>query len=194
VFSTGSASLALIGDVTGHGVTAATLAGLLRHGARFASRLEPQPAAILHRLDEDLRQRSGSALCTALCAALGAGELVLSSAGHPAALLVDVDGNIVEAPATGPLLGAFDDARWEEETVAVAPGTLVLLYTDGISETAGAHERFGVERLRGLLGEHAGASPSELLHALGATLDRFREGEATDDVAALALRPASGSR
>ncbi len=65
----GSSSFALIGDVTGHGVTAATLTSLMRYGARFASRLEPQPAAILRRLDEELRRRAGDALCTALCAA-----------------------------------------------------------------------------------------------------------------------------
>ena len=57
VFNADSASFALIGDITGHGVTAATLTGLMRSGARFVSRLEPQPAAILHRLDEELRQR-----------------------------------------------------------------------------------------------------------------------------------------
>ena len=42
VFDAGSAPLALIGDVTGHGVAAATLTGLMRHGARFSGRLEPR--------------------------------------------------------------------------------------------------------------------------------------------------------
>ncbi len=67
VFDAGTSSFALIGDVTGHGVTAATLTSLMRYGARFASRLEPQPAAILRRLDEELRQRTDAELCTALC-------------------------------------------------------------------------------------------------------------------------------
>ena len=191
VFVAGSASIAVIGDVTGHGVAAATLTALMRHGARFASRLEPQPAAILRRLDEELRERTGGALCTALCARLGAGELVLSSAGHPPALIVDGNGAVTEAPDSGPLLGAFDDARWHEERVSVDPRGLVLFYTDGVTETAGTDERFGRERLRRLLGEHAGAEPAELLDALSAALDEFREGEARDDVAALALRPSA---
>ncbi len=137
VFDAGPASIALIGDVTGHSVTAATVTALMRYGARFASRLEPQPAAILHRLDEELRRLSSQMLCTALCARLGPGELVLSSAGHPPALRVDADGRVTEAPVPGPLLGAFEDATWNEETVAVGPGDLVLLYTDGVTETAG---------------------------------------------------------
>ena len=188
VFNGDSASFALIGDITGHGVTAATLTGLMRSGARFVSRLEPQPAAILHRLDEELRQRPGTALCTALCARLGAGELVLSCAGHPPALIVDASANVTETPAPGPLLGAFDDAEWGEEAVAVGPGELMLLYTDGVTEAAGPDERFGLQRLRELLAEHSGVSPGELLEALDMALEQFREGQAADDVAALALR------
>ncbi len=192
VFAAGGAFLALVGDVAGHGVTAAALTGLMRHGAQFASRLEPRPAAILAWLDDALRRRAGTELCTAVCARLDVGRLALSSAGHPPALLVDGRGQVTEAPAPGPLLGAFDDARWSEQTVPVPAGTLVLLYTDGVTETEGGEERFGLERLRQLLVDHAGATPAELLEGLRAALDRFRAGPARDDVAALALRPAAG--
>jgi serine phosphatase RsbU (regulator of sigma subunit) len=191
VFDAGPASIALIGDVTGHSVTAATVTALMRHGARFASRLEPQPAAILHRLDEELRRMSSTTLCTALCARIGPRELVLSSAGHPPALRVDAGGSVTEAPAPGPLLGAFEDARWVEETIAVGPGEVVLLYTDGVTEAAGKDERFGLHRLRALLSSHAGSSPAVVLEALAAALDEFRASDDGDDVAALALRPSS---
>ncbi len=114
---------------------------------------------------------------------------MLSSAGHPPALIVDPEGGVIEAPAPGPLLGAFGDAEWTQEAVRVAPGGLALLYTDGVTETAGIHERFGLERLKTLLGEHAGADPDTLLAALDHALAAFREGEPRDDVAALALCP-----
>lgn len=179
--------LAIIGDVTGHGVAAATVAALLRHGARFAARFEPQPAAILRRLDEALRQRPDLPLSTALCVRFGPGSLTLSSAGHPAALIVDARGNVREVPATGPLLGAFADAEWDDEEVAIAPGDLVLLYTDGVTETAGSRDRFGTDRLRRLLCDHAKATPRELLDALERSLIAFGEGAPRDDVAAMAL-------
>lgn len=182
--------LAVIGDVTGHGVTAATVTALLRHGARFAARFEPQPAAILRRLDEGLRQRPDLPLSTALCVRFGTGSLTFSSAGHPPALIVDARGTVREAPAPGPLLGAFADAEWEEEEVAIGPGDLVLLYTDGVTETAGSRDRFGTERLRRLLCDHAGTTPRELLDALERSLIAFGEGAPRDDVAALALTPA----
>jgi PAS domain S-box-containing protein len=191
VFETGGASLVLIGDVTGHGVAAATLTAMLRHGARFASRIEPAPAAILRRLDEELQQRPDSAMCTAMCARLHDGRIELSSAGHPPALLVTRAGTVTESPVPGPLLGAFKDSQWQQETVPVEPGQLVLLYTDGVTDASGDRERFGGDRLRRLLSEHAGSSPERLLEHLDRALEQFRGGQPTDDVAALALRPRS---
>jgi len=189
VFNTGPASLALIGDVTGHGVAAAALTAVMRQGARFASRVEPAPAAILRQLDEELRQRPEAELCTALCARLHERRLVFSSAGHPPALIVDAGGGVIEVPEPGPLLGAFADAHWRQDTVEIGPDQLALLYTDGVTEAPGRQERFGPARLRQLLVAHAGCSPQELLDGLDAALLEFRVGAGGDDVAALALRP-----
>lgn len=179
----------LIGDVEGKGVAAASLTALMRHGARVASASEPQPAAILGRLDEALRQRSGNGLCTALCLRLHEDSVTVSSAGHPPAMLIGADGTVREAPTPGPLLGAFDDAVWPEERVPLRHDELLLLYTDGVIETPGLNERFGTERLRAVLTESVGAPPADVLARLDATLDAFRSGPRTDDVAALALRP-----
>jgi serine phosphatase RsbU (regulator of sigma subunit) len=180
---------AIIGDVTGKGVAAASLTALMRHGARVASRSEPEPAAILGRLDEALRHHARGAPCTALCLCLHEHEVTMSSAGHPPALLVSADGAVREAPTPGPLLGAFDDCEWGDETVAVATGELLVLYTDGVIETPGERERFGAERLRALLAEQAGKPPQQVLDRLDAALAAFRSGRRRDDLAALALRP-----
>jgi serine phosphatase RsbU (regulator of sigma subunit) len=185
----GDCWVALIGDVTGKGIAAASLTALMRYGARFASRLEPQPAAILSRLDEELQRRPGSSLCTALCLQLRPSEVVISSAGHPPALIVDARGNVREVPAPGPLLGAFEGSEWPEQTVPVSPEELILIYTDGVTDTPGSQERFGLDRLRALLAENAGATPDLLLERLDQALDAFRGAEPRDDVAALAFRP-----
>jgi PAS domain S-box-containing protein len=190
VFDSGSGCLALIGDVTGHGVAAATLTGLMRQGARFASHLEPDPVSIIRRLDEELRQRPGPgpAMCSALCVALHDRSLIVCSAGHPPALIVNREGTVTETPLPGPLLGAFPDSTWHQERVAASGDELVLLYTDGVTEATGTTERFGTQRLRRLLSVNADGSPRQLLAALEAELDRFQDGAPSDDVAALALR------
>jgi serine phosphatase RsbU (regulator of sigma subunit) len=89
------------------------------------------------------------------------------------------------------LLGAFTDTTWPAETVAVGADDLVLLYTDGVTETAGVSERFGAARLRALISEHAGATPHDLLARLDAEIATFSSGSRRDDIAALALRPAA---
>jgi serine phosphatase RsbU (regulator of sigma subunit) len=73
--------------------------------------------------------------------------------------------------------------------VPVADGEIALLYTDGVTETAGADDRFGTARLASFLSRHAGREPQALLRALESELDHFRGGPASDDVAALALTP-----
>ena len=129
-------------------------------------------------------------MCTALCARIHERRLVLASAGHPPALHVAADGGVTEVPSPGPLLGAFADSEWQAETLAVAPGELVLLYTDGVTETASeSGERYGVDRLCRFLSAHAGSKPQPLLDALDHALDLFRGGAPTDDIAALALAP-----
>jgi serine phosphatase RsbU (regulator of sigma subunit) len=178
----------IFGDVSGKGVTAASLALLMRHGARFACRSDPAPSAILASLDEVLGEQAGDGLCTAICARLHGDHIVISSAGHPPAMLVDPAGGVRELPTPGPLLGAFTDSSWPEERVEINPGELLVLYTDGVTETPGTEERFGLDRFRALLAGLKGQSPAAVLAGVDGALDAFAEDGARDDVAALALR------
>ena len=190
VFSAERDWFAIIGDVTGKGIAAAALTSLLRHGSRFASANNRSPAAILSQLDEALRSRSRSSLCTALCMRLHDDHVVISSAGHPHALHISADGAVREAPVPGPLLGAFANAAWPEERLDVAPGEMLLVYTDGVTDTRGERERFGAARLRRLLTERAGMPPQRLLSELQAALDEFQTEGHADDTGAVALRAA----
>jgi PAS domain S-box-containing protein len=184
----------VFGDVTGRGVQAASLTALMRTGARIACRIQPQPAAILARLDEALAQEAGKALCTALCMCLHADHMVISSAGHPPAIIVSKDGSLREVPTAGPVLGAFPDAVWPEENVPMTPGELIVFYTDGVIETPGDGGRFGEDRLRSLLSRQANASPAAVVKLLDDELNEFTGGGVlTDDVAMVALRARSGA-
>lgn len=183
--------IVLLGDVTGRGVQAAAMTSLVRHGARFLARGEPSPSAILTRLDEALREQPGLSLCTALCLRLQTDGVLMSSAGHPAPLIVHADGAVREIGQSGPLLGGFSEAAWEDVPVPVASGDTLLMYTDGVTDTRGQEERFGTARLRRVMAAQAGASPAELLRALEAALDEFQVAGISDDTGAVALRLAS---
>ncbi len=189
-FETPPGWIVLLGDVTGRGVEAASMTSLVRHGARFLAKQEHTPSGILARLDEALRERPGLSLCSALCVRLESDQFVMSSAGHPAPLLVRLDGRVREIGGSGPLLGGWEGSAWEDRVVPVSPGETLLMYTDGVTDTRGESGRFGASRLRSLLSDHAGAAPQELLSELGAALDRFQADGQSDDTGAVALRPA----
>lgn len=186
LFTVAGRPFVIIGDVEGKGVTAATLTALMRYGASFAARSKPEPAAILEQLDEGLRHHVREATCTALCARLEPDRVLFSSAGHPPALLLSPTGGEREVPEPGPLLGAFGDARWRQHEVPIAPGELVLLYTDGVTDTLG-RGRLGRGRLRALLAEYADRGPQVLLEQLERVLRESGRGGRWDDLAALAL-------
>ena len=77
----------------------------------------------------------------------------------------------------------------------IAADETLFVYTDGVIDTRGEHERFGPRRLSALLREARRLdSPEALLSELEAALDRFQVGAQADDTAALALRPAAPPR
>lgn len=188
-FRTDDGWLVLLGDVTGKGVEAAALTSLVRHGGRFLSRYERSPARILAGLNDALREQPGLWLCTALCASLRPGEAQIASAGHPPALVIRDDGRVREIGGAGPILGAWTGEDSIDRAVPIGADETLFVYTDGVIDTQGEHERFGVERLKRALRDAAGLPPEDLLSHLDAALERFQVGAQADDTAALALRP-----
>ena len=83
-----------VGDVAGHGVTAAVLMGQLRNAFRAHAYEHTSPAAVLRRM---LRHVDDDEMATALCLTLDpyTQELTYASAGHPPSLLVDGDAAVV---------------------------------------------------------------------------------------------------
>ncbi|WP_354701339.1 transcriptional regulator [Paraconexibacter sp. AEG42_29] len=182
--------LVAIGDVTGKGAAAAALTGLARAGLESVATLTGRPSLALAHLDGLLARRGDMALASvaALHFHAGAAPLRVSvfSAGHPAALLLR-DGTVTPVAASGSLLGAFGAQAWSATELEVRPGDVVLLRTDGVTDSVGAVGRLGEERLRAAL---IGSPPGDAQ----AAVDRVRElveghqqGQPRDDVAVLAV-------
>lgn len=189
LFSTAAGWMALIGDVAGRGPAAASLTSMARYTLRTAGSLIGSPAIGLAKLNEGLRERGGTALCTAAIVLFqeeGARQPVASvvCAGHPRPYLVR-DGRPEEIGATGPLLGAFDEGHWPPVRVQLAAGDIVVLYTDGVIDARGEHERFGEERLAEAIS--GSRSPDEVVERIRTALDDFEVDEGGDDTAVLAI-------
>lgn len=179
--------LVVIGDVTGKGIEAATMTSLVRHGARFVGETEPEPAQILARLDATLRGQGTLSLCSMLCMRIEQDQICFASAGHPLPLLVTADG-VRSVGRTGPVLGAFADSEWPTEELCVGTDEVMLLYTDGVTDTVGSDGRFGETRLRQPMADFGPVAPADLLPRLDLALNAFQVGSQADDTAALALR------
>ncbi len=178
----------VVGDVTGRGATAAALTALMRHTLRTAATLTGSPARALAKLNDELGARPDLALCTAVCVVLredGDGARAeITCAGHPLPLLIR-DGRVEHVGRFGALLGAYAGEEWEAETIAIAPGDVLLLYSDGVLDTVGAEDRFGPDRLTGALAGAAGAEAA--IRRLDAALAEFQVGRQADDTAVLGV-------
>jgi serine phosphatase RsbU (regulator of sigma subunit)/ketosteroid isomerase-like protein len=181
--------MVVIGDVTGRGAQAASVTAHARYTLRTAAALTGDPVVALETLNRELLVRRGAALCSVAAMAIDEDPLQpvrLAVAGHPPPLLVDGD-SVVEATASGPVLGAFEDVAWGIEHTRVTPGQQLVVVTDGVTEAAGKEGRFGERRLQA---ELAGVtSPALATQKLEGVLHGFTAGKHDDDAAIIAIGP-----
>jgi len=192
-FATADGWMLVMGDVAGHGAEAAALTALARYTLRSAAQLTRDPVRAVQQLNATLRDLPQLSLCTTVCAHIrvaragGAALVTIANCGHPRPLLLR-DGQLQEVGCVGPMAGAFDDSAWSGTEIALQPDDVLVLYTDGVLDTVGRTERFGVERLRTALIDAETTAPDALVAALGGALNAFREGAQRDDIAIVALR------
>ena len=151
-----------VGDVAGHGVTAAVLMGQLRNAFRAHAYEHTSPAELLRRM---LRHVDEDEMATALCLTLDpyTQELTYASAGHPPSLLVDGNAAAVSrlAHALAPPLGYVQASAIREATVELPAGATLVAYTDGLVERRGWSIDAGIDLLASVVGSSSslGAEP-----------------------------------
>jgi ketosteroid isomerase-like protein len=186
----GDAAIAM-GDVAGKGPAAALLAALLQGMISVEAPAGGSPAAIVSRLNQRLAARSlESRFATLVYGVLSSdGRLIYSSAGHNPPVLLSRGGS-VRLTTGGPILGAFGDATFEEETRLLQDGDTIVMFTDGVTEARNARdEEFGDERLMTCLNDAAALPPSALLQRIFATVTDFcHHAEQVDDITATVTR------
>ncbi|MEU6524056.1 SpoIIE family protein phosphatase [Streptomyces sp. NPDC046924] len=189
-----------LGDVCGKGPQAAALTSLTRYTLRAAALHDPDPVSALTTLNKVLHERyAGSGdprYCTAVYGTLepdpdtGQVAVHLASGGHPPVITVRADGAADFLPTPGGLLvGILPSACFTAATTVLAPGDMLLLYTDGITEARTGEDRtglYGDEALLAFAADHAGRPPPVAIQALTDLLRSFGDG-LDDDTALLAL-------
>ncbi|MEU7574988.1 SpoIIE family protein phosphatase [Micromonospora sp. NPDC049240] len=185
--------LVVVGDVSGKGVQAAAVTGLVRDVIRvLVGDGKPLPE-VLGRLNETLVERGGGRYCTLALAAVAPGDgdqldVALHLAGHDRPVLLHGGGGATFVGASGTALGLLDAITTPTAELALKPGDALIFYTDGVTERRRGRELFGTERLRESAAPLAGYSADVVAARLRAATIAFSAEPPRDDIAVLVLR------
>ena len=180
-----------IADVSGHGVPAALVASMLKIALATQAENASSPARILANLNALFFGRLERQFITAAYVHIDplAGILTTASAGHPPPILRHGE-TCDEILAPGVVLGRFRDARYEELSRPFVPGDTLVLYTDGVTETANrSAEIWGDERLHTTIAAN-GDSATRLATKIVAEVKTWRgiSGPPADDVTMIVVQ------
>jgi serine phosphatase RsbU (regulator of sigma subunit) len=186
----GDGKIALVvGDVVGHGVTAAADMALIRGMISALLHAAVQPSQIFLELTGLLNRCGSPLLATAALAIIDvpASTLTFETAGHPPPLLRLPNGKVeILGTANGPMIGVSLDVRGKTQTVPFPPGSRLVMYTDGLVERRDRFVDEGIREAASLLAAMtSGLDPDEVIVALRDALIADRATE--DDVAVLVV-------
>jgi PAS domain S-box-containing protein len=202
LFEVGDGGWALVvGDVCGKGPDAAAVTALARYTIRAGAMQRSYPSHILTLLNDALlRQRTGADFCTVAMGRFDVREdgaiLVLASGGHPLPLLLRADGEVCPIGRPGTLLGVIPNPDVRDEAVELAPGDVVVFYTDGVTEAGAPNQVLDPDGLASLIEGCQDLDPSELAERIERAAVEVTDGALRDDIAILVARvrpPALGA-
>ena len=175
-----------IGDVSGSGLEAAITMGNIRQALRSIAQIHPEPAVMLDAADRTLAIDAAERQVTAFVGVLDpvTSFLTYASAGHPPALLRDAAGDLSELSTFGLPLGIDARVPRASESVAVPPHSLIVLYTDGLTEST----RDILEGEARLASAVRSRDVAEALDPAATLRERLLPDGAHDDVAILAMQ------
>jgi len=184
--------LALVmADVSGKGVPAAIYMAVTRTKLRDFASPGKSPADIVAEVNRGLAENNEHDMFASLFFGYydaSSGELVYVNAGHNPPYVVRHDGRLAILGATGPLVGPFADATFREARRRLDPRDLLVLYTDGVTEAAGADgQLFGESRLESLLQSLATRPVDEVCQGITRAVRDFSPGDLQDDATILVL-------
>lgn len=189
----GDRAAVVIGDVSGHGISAAFLMATTQLLVRSTlPRVLHDPGRCIDEVNRQLCQNNTNGqFVTMLILVIDVhnGHVEVATAGHPPPLLGQ--GQAFEPLAVPPqlVLGVDPDTRYETQRFDLPRGSAMLLYTDGVLDAQDlSGDRFGLERIVGSVFGHYDQAHA-MIDAVLASVDAFRAGrELPDDLTLVAIQ------
>ena len=178
-------------DVSGHGMDASILTASVEALSAGPIEVGQPPDEIFSMVSRQLHRRTTpEKFATAFLAVLesATGKLTYASAGHNPAILVRASGEVELLNPTGMPIGLMPSATYTSQENQMAPGDLLVMYTDGYSEAANPEsEEYGLERLSEVCSRERTLELEDLERAIEEDLGRFVAGEPFVDDRTLVL-------
>jgi len=187
----------VVADVSGKGVHAALLVANLQAQLRSQSGIAPlDPVRLLERVNAAMyRTTAAQHFATLFFGAYNdaTGELAYVNCGHNPPVWLRQDGTVARLEATATVIGAF--SKWQAALghAQLAPGDLLTVFSDGVTEAARGDEDFGEARLIAELQARRQQPVDEIASGILAAVQEFSAGEQFDDLTLLIARAVEGS-
>ena len=184
-------TLIVFGDVSGKGAAAALYGALISGLLRILAPRRRSPGQLMKTLNEALLERKVDTQYATLSLLLWNSQTLtftITNAGGVPPMLCRND-KVVETPAEGVPIGLLEDQEYDQLEIAVQPGDLLLIYSDGVEDQLAGEEEYGRERLEKLVLGSCNLTPREIVNVIFEDLDRFRGvTPLTDDQTVIAFK------
>ena len=184
----------VIGDVCGKGITAALFMAVSRTIIRSKGLQYGRAGACMTASNRLLAAYSVDCMfVTVFCAIYNTktGLVTYCNAGHNPPHLLRSDGSVEVLPkSNNVLVGIFDDMEYEENTLQLASGDTLVMFTDGVTEAWNPQKmEFGTERLNAILGGLVDKGSRQIVDTIKTAITDFAEGaEQSDDITMLVIK------
>ena len=185
-----------IGDVSGKGVPASLFMTLATRGFLTLASTGRKPAEIATRMNAELSNNNemGMFVTMFICMYdLKQGRLEYCNAGHNPPIIGNAEGQytFLDVKNANAPTGLWPELEYVGEEMDLPGGSMMLLYTDGLNEAENRQqEQYGEDRIIQLITSLSASSCRDIVEALKADTDRFRDGaEQNDDLTLLAFSP-----
>lgn len=170
-------------DVSGHGVSAALTAAMVKMSLASWEMNAAYPARHLTAISDSLKGKTGGNFITAISCHvnLETGKLAFANAGHPPLIIIHADCSAEIVNTRGRLISDYIPANCEDIEVQLHDNDIIVLYTDGIIEERSGDELFGEERFIDILKSRCLAPAGELCNSVYNALIEFKGDAMLDD-------------
>jgi PAS domain S-box-containing protein len=175
----------VIGDVSGKGIEASTLASFARQLIRAFAQGEPYPSRVLARVNDLVYRISAHEEFVTIffgVLRLRDGLLRYTNGGHPAPIVVS-EGSVWQLPGVSPMVGAFYEVDFTVEEQRLDTDATIVMYTDGLTEAKRDDVLYSQERLVEFLANRRPIDIGMLPSAILADVAEYASGALRDDIA-----------